>query len=423
MKVLIYQRHRIIFMKLCTSGILPLFFLLLIPVQVQSQFMFQFKKDTIVKWHYFDGDEFNDTLPDTLKWIPALSYTDMNYDVKALMLKKRLVLENGVCKFMAHRDTGIYTVPGWQLHKDFEKQNKIQLINTNQVQYQYTLGTVWSRQQYGKGYFEIRFKSTSSLGMWPAFWLFGNNNKDEIDFFELKGEKENAIHLDVHCPEGCENYKGNNFFRRRFGGWISTTEKLTNGFNVLAGEWQDGYVKWYLNGLGIGYFKGDFASQTMSLICGMGMTFDGLAFAPGVNESTVFPNHFDVDYIRIWKKEKVDPVKVAGKQHRLFNYSEGKDGMAQARKKISYMYNKKIFREELFTISILPAKNRKLIISLLGSNKNVKICLSDTSGAILLQQNIQQQFTTIDVPGAASLVKINISSDMQQTEEWLELAK
>jgi beta-glucanase (GH16 family) len=394
-------------------------------ISCKAQVLWQIKKDTVIKWHYYDGDEFNGPSVDLAKWIPAYSYSQMNYKFAYLMSPKRLEFENGICKFMCYRDTGLYTVPPWHLDETFEKNHSIKLLEGNKVQYFFTAGNVWSKQQYGKGYFEIRFKATDSYGMWPAFWMYGNNQKDEIDFFELKGERNNEIHIDVHCPRGCgSRYKGGSLFPRSFGGWIKLDQFLKDDYNVVSAEWQDGYVAWFLNGEGIGYFKGDFESQKMNLIIGTGPAKDGFAFAPGVNEKSTFPNSLDVDYVRVWYKQPGDTSEIMGKKHRKFSYHPTDDKLkAEPRKKIRFMYNKKELDKLQLTISVLPAENKSIIVNSFGKTIDYKISISDLSGKELHSEQISAKYITIPLTNKTNekSVKVKITMAQKTLEEIIPL--
>jgi len=387
--------------------------------------MWQIKKDTVIKWYYFDGDEFNGPSVDEEKWIPAYSYSQVNYRFDYLMKKERLEFSNGICKFMCYRDTGLYEVPGWQLDSAFKKEYAASLVNGNKFRYLYSCGNVWSKAQYGKGYFEMRFKTTDSYGMWPAFWLYGNNQKDEIDFFELKGERRNSIHVATHCPSGCDKkYKNSRLFKKPFSGWIKTTRPLNEAFNVLAGEWQDGYIKWYLNGEGIAYFEGDFASQQMSLIIGTGPAKDGFGFAPGVNSKSYFPNSFDVDYVRVWYKEEKKSEKISGKKHTEFSYFKTDDQKnASLKKKISYMYSKKALDNELLTVSVLPIAGKKLLLTSMGKNNDFEFSVYEVSGKQILNQKIKNSFNEINLEALTKekSVKVQIVTPFRSVEETITL--
>jgi beta-glucanase (GH16 family) len=361
--------------------------------------MWQVKKDTVITWRYYDGDEFDGREVDLNKWIPAYSWSQANYRFDYLMTPGRLVLKDGACKFVCDRDTGLYTVPSWQNDSAFRREYKASMVDGDKFRYLFTCGNVWSRQKYGKGYFEIRFKSTDSYGMWPAFWLYGSSENDEIDFFELKGERSNYLHADVHCPLGCDRgYRAGGLFSRSFGGWIKVSENLNEGYNVLAGEWQDGYVKWYLNGRGICYFKGDFVSNKMSLIIGTGPAKDGYGFAPGINASSCFPNSLDVDYVRVWYKETDSKSEVLGTRHKTFSfYKSAENKRAELKKKVRAMYRKKAFANQLQTISILPSSSKKVIVTCLGKQQNIKLSFYEAGGRQVYNRELTGDFHEIDL--------------------------
>jgi len=60
-------------------------------------------------------------------------------------------------------------------------------------------------QTYGR--FEARLKTPYGQGLWPAFWMLGNNSDTatwpscgEIDIMELKGNTPNIVHSSIHGP-------------------------------------------------------------------------------------------------------------------------------------------------------------------------------------------------------------------------------
>lgn len=388
--------------------------------------MWQVKRDTIVKWYYYDGDEFNDSILDEEKWFPSFSWSKVNYDMKFLMTKENLIHEKGVCHFICKRDTGLYLVPDWTLDSTFIKKYKSDLVEDKKFRYLFTAGDVWSKMQYRYGYFEMRFKSTNSYGIYPGFFLFGKG-KDEIDFFELKGERSKGIHVDIHCNKGCDHgYKGGSILPKSFGGWLKTTHSLSDTYNIISGEWQDGYVKWYLNGIGLAYFKGNLGSETMSLIFGTGPAQDGKPFKPGVNSETVFPNSIDVDYVRVWYKENKPKNEVLGKKNTHFDFVTNEEKKKSFPKgKIRYMYNKSEFKNELTTITLLPKKNKKIILSFNGKTNNCNIIFTDISGKELINKQTNESFNEFDflyLPDSSEIkVKIKIAGKV--IEEKVNITK
>jgi beta-glucanase (GH16 family) len=92
-------------------------------------------------------------------------------------------------------------------------------------------------QQYGR--FEARIQMPTGQGMWPAFWMLGDDigttgwpGCGEIDIVELRGQQPAVVHGTVHGP----GYSG--------GGAISAarsvTGGVTGGFHVYSVEWSPG---------------------------------------------------------------------------------------------------------------------------------------------------------------------------------------
>ena len=391
---------------------------------LNAQVMWQIKKDTVIKWYYYDGDEFNGPTYDAEKWTPAFSWTNLNYDLNTLMTPERMVFDSGLCHFMCYRDTGVHPLPEWILDSSFTKKFREDIVDKNKFKYYYTAGNVWSKGKYSRGYFEIRFKANNEFGMWPTFWLFGDD-KDEIDIFELKGERIKDIHVDMHCLKGCDSgYRGGSFFPRSFGGWVGSTQALNKGYNIISGEWQNGYVKYYLNGQGIAIFNGDIGSEKMSIVIGTTPAKDGSGFSPGVNKSTIFPNSYDVDYVRVWYKDNRSKLEVLGKTHTNFDYVKDEvEKKSFLKKKVNFMYSKKAFKNDLVTISVLPKKNKKLIVTSLGKSVDYHITFYDETGKEILTKNVIEQINEFEFSKLVkgNVIKIKIQGAGKTLEETLKL--
>ena len=172
----------------------------------------------------------------------------------------------------------------------------------------YTSARLHTRETHlmERGRFEIRVKLPAGPGLWPAFWLLGNDRDDEtwpdageIDIFELVGQRPDEIAGSLHGP----GYSG--------GGAISTTVTLEEGtfaddFHVIALEWDASRIAWFLNGE-------SFAVQTHAQMGNRPWVFNHdfymiLNLAVGGNypgppdETTVFPAVMEVDYIRVFTR-------------------------------------------------------------------------------------------------------------------------
>jgi len=160
-------------------------------------------------------------------------------------------------------------------------------------------------QAYGR--FEARIKIPYGQGMWPAFWMLGNNigqvgwpQCGEIDIMENIGKEPSIIYGSIHGP----GYTG--------GTGVGTSYTLPSGaqfagdFHVFAVEWEPNVVRFYVDG-------NLYATDTpSSLPAGSTWVFDHPFFIilnvavggdwPGPPDSTtVFPQQMLVDYVRVYQ--------------------------------------------------------------------------------------------------------------------------
>ena len=102
-------------------------------------------------------------------------------------------------------------------------------------------------QQYGR--FEARIKMPQGQGVWPAFWLLGQNIGSvgwpacgEIDIMENIGRTPDSNYGTTHGP-GPGNYPG-----AGLSGAFSAGTPMGNDFHVYATEWDAGSVRFYVDG-------------------------------------------------------------------------------------------------------------------------------------------------------------------------------
>jgi beta-glucanase (GH16 family) len=159
-------------------------------------------------------------------------------------------------------------------------------------------------QEYGR--FEARIKVPRGKGMWPAFWLLGNDFSavgwpacGEIDVMEHNGREPSTIHGSLHGP----GYSGENSQTISF---IFSKAYVGDEFHVFAVEWEPQAVRFYVDGQ-------VYATKTPAdLPAGKRWVFDHpffviLNLAVGGNftgnpEDTMFPQRLLVDYVRVYSR-------------------------------------------------------------------------------------------------------------------------
>ncbi len=161
-------------------------------------------------------------------------------------------------------------------------------------------------QKYGR--FEARIKVPSGQGMWPAFWMLGNNIDTvgwpacgEIDIMENIGREPTIVHGTVHGP----GYSGGNGIGGAYN--LPGNAPFADDYHVYTTEWSADRISFYVDGA---LYK---SVTPASLPAGSAWAFDRpffmiLNFAvgggwPGNPDGTsVFPQTMMIDYVRVYKR-------------------------------------------------------------------------------------------------------------------------
>src|ERR1700674_246803 len=103
------------------------------------------------------------------------------------------------------------------------------------------------RQVYGR--FEALIKIPAGQGMWPAFWMLGNDISSvgwpqcgEIDIMENIGKEPSTTHGTVHGP----GYSGGNGISAKY--TLSDGRKFSDDFHVFAIQWAPQVVTFSVDG-------------------------------------------------------------------------------------------------------------------------------------------------------------------------------
>ncbi|MFN0290703.1 family 16 glycosylhydrolase [Pedobacter helvus] len=155
------------------------------------------------------------------------------------------------------------------------------------------------------GRIDMRAKLPKGQGIWPAFWALGANIatvnwpfSGEIDIMEMVGGgpgKDNTLHGTVHYEDGGHKYIG--------GSTTLQTGDFYDKFHVFSIVWTANSIKWYLDNTEYYSFdttganKDEFRRPYFLLLnLAVGGNWPG---AP--NASTVFPQKYIVDYVRVFQ--------------------------------------------------------------------------------------------------------------------------
>lgn len=289
-----YLENRIILL-LCLS------YFQVLSIIAQPEYQWAFYGDAIISYVYVGGDEFNFDELDYTKWRNSYPW-GRNYDgtcyQEYMTDGDNISFEDGKLVLTA-REEQVYARGVPYENDDFllkDGQQNLRLWN-------YTSGMIFSKRKYKYGRFEIRCKLPEGRGLWPAFWLFGGYEEEEIDVFEYKGENPNKIHWDIHTNDNCDVGEG---------GWITAGNEqgddFSTTFNKIDVVWANDAIFW---GLNWDYYEVWFGNLQYkeSVIANLGIANNSpCAFSPGPNSTTNFPAKFEIDYIRIFAQVFCDKI-------------------------------------------------------------------------------------------------------------------
>lgn len=356
--------------------------LFFVHISSYSQLMFKLSGDSLKVFSYSGGDEFPGENIDYNYWKGPWNRINMSQNFR--YNDANVKLANGVANFIMLKQDSMYPIQLHEIDSSFLKEQKIAVENAS-YSVGYSAGMLITRQKFHYGLYELRFKVEECKGVWPAFWFYGGSKNEEIDAFELKGEKNNEIHVDTHCPSGCDKgYKNKFGMNTNWGGWMKVSDYLHKGFNVFLLEWNPGEILWYINGFPLAYFKGDFPNP-MNLFLNTQIAADGRAFKPGPDKNTVFPNNFYVDYIRIWKELSSNVIPIVRPGNFVDSEIFPSEYSTKPLKKRGLMYLRKKLKQEegLISVMLSPEKmrvtvlgeitKRPVTITVLGKRKQYKV--------------------------------------------------
>jgi len=161
-------------------------------------------------------------------------------------------------------------------------------------------------RKYGR--FEARIKIPRGQGIWPAFWMLGDDiNKrgwpksGEIDIMENIGKEPSLVHGTIHGP----GYSGDKGIGSPFG--LPDDQRFADDFHIYAVEWDKKAIRFYVDDhlyatrtpaelpKGAKWVYGHNFFVLLNVAVGGGW--------PGnPDSSSVFPQTMLVDYVRVYKR-------------------------------------------------------------------------------------------------------------------------
>lgn len=176
----------------------------------------------------------------------------------------------------------------------------------------YTSGKIdtFGKVQFGYGKVEIRAKLPQGRGTWPALWFLSDSIRKgtrwpdcgEIDLMENIGRNPGEIHFSLHSK--TYNHKINTQIT-----YFKTIPGILEGFHVYKMIWEEDFISFYVDDIHyVTFRKGE---------NGRDASKDGWPFQPpysllmnfavggnwgGKVDDSIFPQTFEIDYVRYYEK-------------------------------------------------------------------------------------------------------------------------
>ena len=263
-------------------------------------------KNYTLVWHdEFDGP--NGSLPDPQKWAYDLGGGGWgNHELESYTNRaENARIENGDLVITARRE-------------NYEGEDHLPR--------EYTSARLKTQGLFSQSYgrFEARIKIPAGQGIWPAFWMLGDNISTagwpkcgEIDIMENIGKEPRVIHGSLHGPMGS----GSTATDLTAAASLESGKDFAAGFHVYAVEWDPDAVRFYLDSTLYATFTPNSTTSTSvnspnpNPDTAGSWVFDHPFFLilnvavggdwPGPPDATIhFPQTMLVDYVRVYTAKR-----------------------------------------------------------------------------------------------------------------------
>ncbi|MEI9998866.1 MAG: glycoside hydrolase family 16 protein [Verrucomicrobiota bacterium] len=250
--------------------LLPLLLLLGIALPAVAKSVDEMKQDG---WVLTFDDEFDGPALDTTKWTPHYNFNAIiNHELQAY-IPDAFVFSDGILQITAKHE------PGRQAGRT----------------QQYTSGAMTTSGKFSQqyGYFEVRCKLPKGKGYWPAFWLLSDSGKwpPEIDIFENLGHENQTLHFTNHWMDDQHHPRGK--------GQQTNGPDYTADFHTIAVDWEPDAIVWYVDDKEQCRVTDNIEKEKMYILLNLAVGGD---WPKSPDANTVFPQSFDVDYVRVYQK-------------------------------------------------------------------------------------------------------------------------
>ncbi len=158
-------------------------------------------------------------------------------------------------------------------------------------------------QKYGR--FEASIKTPYGPGMWPAFWMLGENigstpwpQCGEIDIMELRGQEPHIVHGTIHGP----GYSGGNPITKSY---ALVNDRFDTDFHLYAVEWDENRIDFFVDETLYQRIErkdvpGEWVyDQPFFILLNVAVGGNYVGFPTA---QTPFPQKMTIDYVRVYQE-------------------------------------------------------------------------------------------------------------------------
>lgn len=170
----------------------------------------------------------------------------------------------------------------------------------------YTSAKILTKGKFDQkhGRFEAKIQLPWGQGLWPAFWLLGDDKDGtevwpqigEIDIMENRGQEPTLINGTVHGP----GYSAGESITKAY---ELENDRFDTGFHIFGIEWGENYINFYVDDVLYNQITpedvpGEWVFNDSFYII-MNVAVGG-NYVGSPNASTVFPQEMLVEYVRVY---------------------------------------------------------------------------------------------------------------------------
>lgn len=249
------------------------------------------------EWELVWGDEFDYSgLPDPTKWSYEEGFIRNNENQYYTRARSENVsVKDGILTITGRKEqyrNAAYK-PGsdnWKTKDEFASYTSA-CLHTKST-FTFTYGKV-----------EVKARLPKGKGVWPAIWTLGSNvyevdwpTSGEIDIMEHVGKEPDTIHTNIHYASPSDGRHTQHQKKRDILG-------IYDDFQVYSMEWDEKKIVIFVNSVALNTFDvqlaGDIYNKSQYLLLNLALGGDW----GGEIDDSIFPVHYEIDYVRIYKKK------------------------------------------------------------------------------------------------------------------------